>query len=121
MVFEQSGSFSIKSFYNHIVGQNSRIKQVFPTKMIWKASAPPRISFFAWEASKNRILTIDNLMKRGITLKNRRYLCKSNSKSCNICCFGVLSLLHYGSWSTVFLAFFGLQLVLSKMNYLLGK
>lgn len=43
----------------------------FPSKFIWKSGAPPRISSFAWEAAKERILTLDNLMKCGITTVNK--------------------------------------------------
>ena len=34
------------------------------------------VSFFAWEASWNRILTIDQLNRRGWNMPNRCYLCK---------------------------------------------
>lgn len=51
--------------------------------MIWKANAPPRTSFFTWKAAKERILTLDNLMKRGIPLTNRCFLCNCNEESCN--------------------------------------
>ena len=35
-----------------------------------------RVSFFAWEASWNRILIIDQLKRRGWNMLNRCYLCK---------------------------------------------
>lgn len=34
-----------------------------PFKQIWKSNAPPRVTFFIWEAAKECILTIDMLMK----------------------------------------------------------
>ena len=37
---------------------------------------PMRVSLFAWEASWNRILTCDQLKRRGWNLPNRCYLCK---------------------------------------------
>lgn len=42
-----------------------------------------RISFYAWEAVKERTLTIDNLMRKDLTTANRCFLCKCCSESCN--------------------------------------
>ena len=42
---------------------------------------PVKIAFLIWEASHGKILTIDNLQKRGITLVNRCYMCKGESES----------------------------------------
>lgn len=38
--------------------------EYFSAKQIWRIQAPPKISFFTWEACRNWILNIDNLMKR---------------------------------------------------------
>jgi len=43
--------------------------------------APVKVAFFVWEASHGKILTIDNLHKRGFTLVSRCYMCKENSES----------------------------------------
>ncbi|RVW53789.1 hypothetical protein CK203_101406 [Vitis vinifera] len=43
----------------------------FPSKIIWMSYAQPKISFFAWEASWGRVLTLDRLQKRGWALANR--------------------------------------------------
>lgn len=59
------------SLYHYLAGLNSDRQRTFPSKIIWKSGAPPRISFFAWEAAKEKILTLDNLMKRGYTTVNR--------------------------------------------------
>ena len=40
-----------------------------------------RVSFFAWEASWNRILTTDQLKRRGWILPNRCYLCKMEEET----------------------------------------
>lgn len=78
-----NGSFTVKFFYKHLAGHNCSERMDFPAKMIWRTKAPPRVSFFAWEASKDCILTIDNLMKRDIILSNRCFLCKNNAESSN--------------------------------------
>jgi hypothetical protein len=38
----------------------------FQHKAIWKAKAEPKIQFFAWTASHEKILTVDNLAARGL-------------------------------------------------------
>ena len=53
----------------------------FPCKLTWKSLGPFRASFFLWEASHGKILTCDNLQKKGITLINRCFMCKGNSQS----------------------------------------
>ena len=57
----QHGVFDAKSFYHAIDG----IQEVeFP----WKAKAPRRVSFFVWSAAWGKILTCDNLMRRGYSM-----------------------------------------------------
>ena len=41
----------------------------------------PKISFFAWEASWGKALTLDQIQKRGWALANRCYLCHLNEES----------------------------------------
>ena len=53
----------------------------FPHKLIWRSLAPVKVSFFAWEASHGKILTCDNLQKKGFTLVNRCFMCKEDSES----------------------------------------
>lgn len=48
---------------------------------IWKIKEPPRIIVFGWLVCKNRILTINNLARRGWQIVNRCILCKRNAKS----------------------------------------
>ena len=53
----------------------------FPCRLIWRASTPVKVAVFVWEASLGKMLTIDNLQKRGITLVNKCYMCKGESNS----------------------------------------
>lgn len=43
--------------------------------MSWKSFTLPKVSFFAWEAWHGKILTTENLEKKGIPLASRCYLC----------------------------------------------
>ena len=58
--------FSLKtkhiSLYNDLL---SRRAGLFPHRLIWNPSVPPKVCFFAWEASWGKVLTMDQLKKRG--------------------------------------------------------
>lgn len=58
---EQSGVYSVHSFYNIInwEGVSAPIWEKF-----WKIKVPPRYLVFVWLAFNNKILTKDNLVKR---------------------------------------------------------
>eukprot|EP00268_Persea_americana_P012099 TRINITY_DN15081_c1_g4_i1.p1 TRINITY_DN15081_c1_g4~~TRINITY_DN15081_c1_g4_i1.p1 ORF type:complete len:107 (-),score=14.64 TRINITY_DN15081_c1_g4_i1:104-424(-) len=71
---------------------------------LWKFKAPPRILVFGWLALRNRILTMDNLRRRGMVVVNACPLCLKNEESmdqlllrCNFA---------YRTWSVV-LGWFG--------------
>ena len=39
------------------------------------------MSFFAWEATWKKVITLDHIQRRGFSLANRCYLCLSKEKS----------------------------------------
>ena len=47
----------------------------FPIKGIWYHCVSTKATFFAWEATWDKILTLDKLQRRGLHLLNRCYLC----------------------------------------------
>ena len=53
----------------------------FPWSNIWKAWVHPRDSFFAWEASWGKALTLDQVQKRGWSLVNRCFFCRAEEES----------------------------------------
>ena len=54
--------FSVKSLYRTM----QPVSLVsFPLKIIWNSCVQPKLSFFVWEASWGRVLTLDPLQKRG--------------------------------------------------------
>ena len=80
------GYFTVNSFYLKHLSLNYSQMEIsensgFPCQLIWRTLAPVKVAFFVWEASHGKILTIDNLHKRGFTLVNRCYMCKENSES----------------------------------------
>ena len=48
---------------------------------IWNLIVPPKLGFFAWEASWGKVLTLDQLKRRGIPLVNRCFLCEENEET----------------------------------------
>ena len=69
----KKGSFSVRSLYCSLTKASS---DPFPWSIIWRSWAPMRVSFFTWKASWNKILTIDQLKRRGWNMPNRCYLRK---------------------------------------------
>ena len=63
LVWEGSkyGVFSVRSLY--IVLEQGGEK-TFPAKAIWNPWVPPKVCFFAWEASWGKFLTLDQLKRR---------------------------------------------------------
>jgi hypothetical protein len=74
----RKGVFEVKSFYRalspHGLGS-------FPWKSVWKSKAPPRVAFFVWTAVHSKILTLDNLGRRGLVVVNRCWLYESDVES----------------------------------------
>jgi hypothetical protein len=75
---DHRGKFAVKSYYKVLAGRRA---QPFPWKPIWKSKVPPRVAFFVWTAAKGKILTMDNLRKRGICIVDWCCLCKKSGES----------------------------------------
>ena len=74
----KDGCFSVKLFYKVLFGSNSI---VFPHQLIWSNWVPTKMSFFAWEASWGKVLTLDQIKKRGRALANRCFLCGKDEET----------------------------------------
>ena len=100
-----NGVFDVRSFYNSL----STPTFPFPWKCIWSIKVPRGVSFFLWTTTQDSILTIDNLVKRNLSLVNWCCLCRCNEETVDHL------LIHYkfahALWSEVFLMF-GLQWVI---------
>ncbi|RVW95287.1 Transposon TX1 uncharacterized 149 kDa protein [Vitis vinifera] len=74
----KSGKFSVKSLYLALeAGGSAR----FPSSLISNENVQPKISFFAWEATWGKALTLDKVQKRGWALANRCFLCLENEET----------------------------------------
>ena len=58
----KNGSFSVYSFFSSMMG---RCNMRSPMVCIWKLKAPSRVVVFGWLVLRKRILTMDNLRRRG--------------------------------------------------------
>lgn len=65
----------VSSFYHHLRGQDAEPIS-FPWKQIWKKKAIPRMAFLLWEVVRGKILTIDNLRRKGKVFGERVLLCQ---------------------------------------------
>ena len=66
------GVFSVKSLYSIL---EPDVSPLFSNGSIWRVSVPPKVAFFAWEASWGKVLTLEQLQRRGYSLANRCFLC----------------------------------------------
>ena len=69
----RNDGFSVKIMYR-VLDCSPQVE--FPSRSIWNPVIPPRLGFFAWEASWGRVLTLDQLQRRGKALANRCFLCE---------------------------------------------
>ncbi|RVX01805.1 hypothetical protein CK203_024318 [Vitis vinifera] len=77
---ESHGLFRIRDAYKLLAGSNVIS---FPKKGIWVDKVPTKVAFFAWEASWEKVLTLDKLQRRGWQFPNRCFLCGCEEESVN--------------------------------------
>ncbi|XP_078150757.1 uncharacterized protein LOC144546100 [Carex rostrata] len=73
-----TGVFSVQSAYKALKGGPRMASNL---RHLWKLKAPPRMIIFGWLAIRNRILTHDNLKKKGCIIITRCPLCKAAAES----------------------------------------
>ena len=71
-------SFSVRLMYRKLMHS---LPTDFPCRSIWNPIVPPKLGFFAWEASWGKVLTLDQLKRRGIPLVNRCFLCEDDEET----------------------------------------
>ncbi|RVW29208.1 hypothetical protein CK203_083949 [Vitis vinifera] len=72
--------FRIRDAYKLLTGPNVI---TFPKESIWVDKVPTKVAFFAWEASWEKVLTLDKLQRRGWHLPNRCFLCGCEEENVN--------------------------------------
>jgi hypothetical protein len=71
-------NFEVKTFYKALVCYEAAY---FLWKCIWRVKAPKRVAFFVWIVALGKILTHDNLCRRGIVVVEWFVMCKKHGES----------------------------------------
>ena len=71
-------SFSVKVMYK---GYDLSPTCDFPHRLIWNSVTPPKMGIFSWEAAWGKILTLDNLKRRGVAFANRCFMCEEEEET----------------------------------------
>ena len=74
----KNGSFSVKTCFELLEGSS---QQSVPIKMLCNPTVPTKVGFFAWEVWWGKILTMDQLKKRGFSLASRCVFCGNDEES----------------------------------------
>lgn len=85
-MYNSNGKYSVQSLYAVV---NFRGITPVYVSSIWKLNIPPRVQFFLWLLSKNKLLTRDNLAKRREVSNATCLLCAENESICHLffdCC-----------------------------------
>ena len=102
------GTFSIKSLCSILERGGS---SMFPSKSIWRIRVPPKVTFFSWEASWGKVLTLEQLQRREFSLANKCFLCLSEVETMDHL------LLHYVNTRVLWNLLFSLFGVLDSFVY----
>ena len=70
--------FSVKSMYK---GVDVFPPFVFPHRIVWNPVVPPKIGVFAWEAAWGKVLTLDQLKRRGMSFANKCFMCEEEEEN----------------------------------------
>ena len=73
----KNAGYSVRLMYRLL---DHSLPSVFPFRSIWNPIVPHKLGFLAWEASWGKVLTLDQVKKRGITLANRCFLCEEEKE-----------------------------------------
>ena len=70
--------FSVKSMYK---GLDVSPALDFPHRLVWNPVVPPKMGVFAWEAAWGKVLTLDQLKRRGMEFANRCFMCEEEEET----------------------------------------
>ena len=70
--------FLVKSMYK---GLDVSPAFDFPYRLVWNPVVPQKIGVFAWEAAWGKVLTLDQLKRRGMIVANRCFMCEEEEEN----------------------------------------
>ena len=53
----------------------------FPYRLVWNSVVPSKLGVIAWEDTWGKVLTLDQLKRRGMTLMNRCFMCEEDEEN----------------------------------------
>ena len=71
--YSSKGSFSVKEAYSIRISRNAATDDIW--KKIWAVNLWPKVALFVWLVARGRILTCENLRRRGIIGPSQCCLC----------------------------------------------
>ena len=75
---DKKGEYTVKANYRHLEGDTS---EAISVGLIWNSCIPPKVSVFTREVWWGKVLTMDQLKKRGFQLTSRCPLCKEDEET----------------------------------------
>ena len=72
--------YSVKLMYE-VLNRPTSSPMTFPVQSVWNPFVPLKMGFFAWEVVWGKVLTLDQLKRRGRPLASRCYLCENEEES----------------------------------------
>ncbi|CAL1379586.1 unnamed protein product [Linum trigynum] len=78
---DPDSSFSVRAMYRFLTDGRFSGVSSFPSDSVWRNCIPSKINAFMWMVAHKRILTLDNIQKRGCSIANRCCLCCREEES----------------------------------------
>ena len=75
---DKEKGFSVKNMYRCF---DPSPAMDFPYRLIWNPVVPPKIGVFVWEVSWGKVLILDQLKRRGMSLVNRCFMCEKDEEN----------------------------------------
>ncbi|RVX07327.1 hypothetical protein CK203_022644 [Vitis vinifera] len=104
----KDGAFSVRSLYSMMEPGGLSL---FPSERIWRTRVPPKVAFFAWEASWGKVLTQEQLQRRGSLWQTGAFSVYLKKKQWIISYCIVSRRGSYGTSFSLFLVYLGLSRV----------
>ena len=75
-----AGIYSVQLMYE-VLNRLASSPMTFPIKSVWNSLVPLKVGCFAWEVVWGKVLTLDQLKRRGRPLASRCYLCENEEET----------------------------------------
>lgn len=77
-ILDEEKGFTVRSMAGALCPLSDRS---YPGDCVWNQLIQLKVSFLLWELWWDRVLTVDNLIRRGMIIPNRCCMCMADAKS----------------------------------------